>query len=367
MQIKTKKGEILRALGRVEKAVSGKSPLPILSGIKFSTSENGLTLTATDLELTMQTTAEVEVLRDGGIVLPARYVVELFKKMPDTDITITSDTGKASIIYGNAETSLNGYSESDFPELPAITDEKTFSIPGSLLKKGINRVSYASSKDLSRPIFCGTLFEIENGVLNLVATDTFRMAKQELPMESAENCTFVVPTKALNEVSKLIKDDIEIKISVGLRQAVFAVGNTTVISRLVEGRFPNYKQVIPEAYKARFTANTRDLYNAADRSVLLFGSDANPTTTISVNGKLLVAARTASGNILEEVPAEIEGLNGEEMVSVMNSRFLLECLKVANDVEKVTFGLTGPLSPCVVKPVGEDAYLSIIVPVKVNS
>lgn len=365
MEIKTKKTEIVKALKRVEKAVAINSHLPVLSGIKFTAIKGQLTLTATNLEITIRTVAKVEVIREGSIVLPAKYIVELFKRMPDTEICIDSKTtGSATIMYGKAETNLNGYPPNEFPGFPTINEAKTFSIAGSLLKKGIQRVAFASSENSPQPIFCGTLFDIENNMLTLVVTDTFRLAHQKLPLENAEKCTFVIPTKALNEIAKLIEDDIEIKISVSDRQAAFEIGNTIVISRLVEGRFPNYKQVIPHSFVARFTVRTRDLLEATDRTTLISSSEqSRPKMKMLINGKLQVLAENSTGKIKEEIPADIEGLDGEELMTIHDSKFLLECLK-ARDFDRMSFDLTGSLSPSMIRPIDDDSYFSIIVPKK---
>lgn len=363
MEIKTKKTEIVKALKRVEKAVAINSQLPILSGIKFTAAKGCLTLTATNLETTIRTEAKVEVIREGSIVLPAKYVVELFKRMPDTDISINANTMKsATIVYGKAETNFNGYSPSDFPEFPTINKAKAFSIAGSVLKKGIQRVAFASSENPAQQIFCGTLIEVENNTLTLVATDTFRLAYQKIPIENTEKHSFVIPTKALNEIARLIEDDIEIKISVSDRQAAFEIGNTTVISRLVEGRFPNYKQVIPHSFLARITVKTRDLLESTERTMLISSSEqSRPKMKMLINGKLQVVAENSTGKIKEEIPADIEGLDGGELVTIHDSKFLLECLK-ASDFERTSFSLTGPISPGIIRPIGDDSYFSIIVP-----
>lgn len=362
MEIKAEKSKINKALTQVQRAVGISTPIPILSGIKFTADQEGfLTLTATNLEMTISTVIKVESLQEGSIVLPARYVVDLFKKLPDTTISINADSGKATIIYEKSESSINGFPASDFPGITEIGVSKTFTLSGSLLKTAIRRVSYASSKDNARPVFCGTFFEIEKGILSLVTTDTFRLAIQKINLPGVEDCNFIIPTKALNELERLIEEDFEVKITVSTKQIIFEFGSITFISRLVEGRFPNYKQVVPEKFRTSFTCITKELLEAVDRSLLVSGMDTSPITKISLNGRLTVSAETTSGKILEEIPAEIKG---DELSTFLNSRFFLECLKSINDTETVSIGLSGEITPGLVRPLNDESYLSIIVPVK---
>lgn len=363
MKIRTEKNEIVKALKRVEKAVATDTNIPVLSGIKFIAAKGRLTLTATNLEIAIQTVAEVEVIREGSIVLPAKYIVELFKRMPDTEIYIDSETPeRATIFYGKSRTEFNGYSPNDFPGFPAINDAKTFSVAGSLLKKGIQRVAFASSENLSQQVFRGTLFEIQNNDLTLVATDTFRLAHQKMSVENANDCKFIVPTKVLNELARLIENEMEIKIAVSDKYATFEMGNTIVLSRLIEGKFPNYRQIVPQSFLARCTVKTQDFLEATDRTMIITPSThSRPTMKIQVNGKLQILAENSTGKINEEILAEIEGLDGEELTTTHDSKFLLECLK-ACDFERTTLGLTGTKSPCIIRPVGDDSYFSIIVP-----
>ena len=197
-----------------------------------------------------------------------------------------------------------------------------------------------------------------------MATDTLRLAQQKLNIENEGKYVFIVPTKALIEISRLIEDEIEIKVSVSERQASFKIGDTVVISRLLEGKFPNYKQVIPNSFLGGFTVKTSDILDATNRTMLISSSEQHtPKTRVFLNGKLQLLAESNAGKILEEIPADIEGLNGEELVTFLNSKFLMDCLKVS-DFEKLSFSFTGPLTPCMVKPDDDDSYFSIMVPLK---
>lgn len=362
MEINCEKSKFLKAINLVQKAVDNKGLIPIISGIKFDASiEKGLILTATDLEITIRAKADVEVVEEGSLVLPARYLVELFKRLPESMITIESNKfGGAVIRYGKSESVINGFSSNEFPEFPAIESVHSFKVNGDNLKTAIKKVVFACSTNESRPIFTGVFFEIED-TLNLVATDTHRLAYHGIPLSYLSGKkNFIVPSKTVNEVSKIVDGDHEVNVMIAENQVMFEFADgTTMVSRLLEGDFPNYRGIIPTEFQNTFSVKTQDFVESVDRAMLLT-TQGTSITKLFLNGKLTIEAKNETGKVHEELEADTEG---DDTTIVFNTKYLSEHLKAINN-EKVKMQLTGSLSPAMLTPVNDDSYFSIILPLR---
>ncbi|MHB8172161.1 MAG: DNA polymerase III subunit beta, partial [Thermincolia bacterium] len=349
----------------VQRAVSSKNTLPILSGILINTEGNCLKLTATDLEIGIECRIPVTVIEEGSVVLPSRFLGDIVRRLPDTKIEITTnrDNYSTSIKYGQSEFTIHGIAADDFPLLPDIQGQETFSIKADIFKNMVKQVVFATSANNNRPVFTGALLTVEKDDLIMVATDTHRLAfKRSFINGGVPQLNVIIPGKTLNEISRIITDDdTEIKMTITSNQILFEGEGICFISRLIEGQFPNYQQVIPQEYKTKVKINTKELMEATERAALLARDGSSVVKLEIKKDKLILSSNTPDiGRAYEEININLEG---EEIQIAFNSKYLLDALKVV-DIEEIQFKLNGPLSPGVVKPVENDNYIYLILPIR---
>lgn len=366
MKIQSDKSNLAYGVQMVQRAVSTKNTMPILEGILLEAQNNQITFKATNLELGIICSVSAQVLEPGSIVLPAKYFGELVKRLPDISIIIeTNANHSATITYGESTITISGYDSEEFPVLPEITNKQTINLPADLFKNMVKQVSIAISKDEARPIFNGILTEISNNGLKLVATDTHRLAYRSNTFKTKLQLKEIIPGKTLVEVSKLLDPNNPVSICFDQNQVLFQTTNVSIISRIIEGQFPDYTQVIPSSYSTNIRLETRAFLNSLERASLLVRDSAQDKANvikISTSGNYLIINSNAPdvGKIHEKIPAHIEG---EEIKISFNSRYLIDALKVIED-EEVYLQLTGSLSPGVIKPVSQDNYLYLILPIR---
>lgn len=366
MKITCTKDNLLYGVQVVQRAVSTKNPLPILSGILLKTENNKLKLSATDLELGIECKIPVNVIEEGSIILPAKYLSEIVRRLPDTKIDIETDekNNLTQIKYEQSEFSIHGFSADDFPLLPSIDRKVKYAVKQDVFKNLIKQVVIASSTDENRPVFTGCLMEIEDNKICLIATNTHRLAFGEISInrEETDFISVIVPGKTLSEISRIANSDKqEITFSIAENQIVFEIEDIIFISRLIEGQFPNYKQVIPQTHKTEVLVKARDLLEATERASLLAKDGSNVVKLQIQENTLIVTSNSPEiGRVHEEINIEIDG---EETQIAFNSKYLLDVLKVI-DSEKIYLEFSGSLSPCVIKPFAGDKYIYLILPVR---
>lgn len=365
MKILCSKENLLYGVNVVQRAVSSKNPLPILSGILFRTEENHLVLTATDLEIGIECRVPVTVVQPGSIVIPAKYITELVKKLPDAKIELATNNESlvANIKYGVSELEIKGLPAEEYPLLPEVDASSQIKIVGDIFKTMVKQVGFATSTDSNRPIFTGVLLETEENNLTMVATNTHRLtwSKRAVAHAGTEKVSIIVPVKTLNEVSKLVTDDEELVIFITDNQILFQVKDIRVISRLIDGQFPNYHQVIPTGYKTRIRIKTSDLADSSDRAALMAREGSNIIKLSVKNHVMEINSNSPDfGKIHEELPVLLEG---EETQIAFNSKYLLDVLKIIN-TDEIFMDLTGSLSPGIIRPADVDNYLCLILPLR---
>ncbi|MDA8234326.1 MAG: DNA polymerase III subunit beta [Clostridia bacterium] len=365
MKIVCSKDNLVNGVQIVQRAVSSKNTLPILSGILIKTEGDTLKLTATDLEIGIECRIPVTVIEEGSVVLPARYLGDIVRRLPDTKIEIITNQENFStaIKYGKSEFTIHGLAAEDFPLLPDIQGQQSFSIKADLFINMIKQVVFATSVNSNRPIFTGALLTVENDDLIMVATDTHRVAFcRSLTNGVNSQLNVIIPGKSLNEISRIMNnDDDEIKMTITDNQILFEGEGICLISRLIEGQFPNYQQVLPQGYKSKVKINTRELIEAAERAALL-ARDGSSVIKLEIKAdKLMISSNTPDiGRAYEEINVN---LVGEDIQIAFNSKYLLDALKVI-DTEEIYLELNGPLSPGVLKPVNNDNYIYLILPIR---
>ena len=366
MKLKVQQEDLYQGIQTANKAVSSKTTLPILSGLLIETQENQIKLVGTDLEIGIECFVEAEIISEGSIVLPAKYLTSIIRELPKEEIILTSEESNntAQIKCGSSQFNIHGSPTDEFPLLPEVESGVNFALSQKKLKEIINQIEFAVSDDESKPFLNGGLMIIEDKNIKVAATDTYRLAyrEDELEVEGLELDEIIIPRKTLSELNKLLSDgDDEVKISITENQALFNFSGISIVSRLIEGQFPNYKQVIPDQNNTTARVNKDRLFSATKRAALLAKQDSNIIKINLKSDKLIITANTPEvGQAYEEVPIDLEG---EETEIAFNAQYLIDCLKVISD-EEVNLELSGSLSPGVIKNTSEYKYTYVIMPVR---
>lgn len=370
MKIVCYKDKILKAINSVVKAVASKTTMPILEGILIQTNDNEIKLTTYDLEIGIEYIMECDVKEQGSTVVNAIMFSEIIRKLPDTEININVDENNLLVIECEGSLyKLATMNPEEFPELPKITVENSIQIEQNVLKNMIRKTIFAVSTEENRPIFTGCLFEVINNKLNVVAVDGFRLSwRSSFLNVQANDFSAVIPGKTLNEVNKIILDSFDpIKIGVSKNQALFEMDNCKIVTRVLDGEFLNYSNVIPKTWETRIRVNKTNLQNCFERISLISSSTTEKEKKYPVKvfidiGKITISCTNQTGDAKEEIYVSTEGKNVE---AGFNPKYFLDALKVIDDEEiYVDFGSN--ISPCVIRPVDEGEYTYMILPIRLK-
>lgn len=367
MKIFCSKDALLTGVNAVQRAVSGKNTLPVLQGILITAVQQSLQFAATDLEMGIRCEVSAQVTEEGIIVVPAKLFAEVVRKLPDTVISLEERDKSITIYYHQSEIVLNGYDPEEFPLLPDLMDPVEFSIPTIIFKNMIRQTVFSCAIEENRPVFTGTLLQIEGLNIRLVATDTHRLAYSIAEILNSEGLQFsgIIPAKTLTEINRLLHDDDELlTISFSNTQVVFQFGSIYLLSRLIDGQFPNYKQVIPQTCETKIILSVRSFLEAVERASLL-SHDKSGANIIRINVKandLRIDQTSELGKISEQIGIEMEG---KDVTIAFNAKFLIDALKII-DSDQIIFELSGPFSPGVMRPVDNPNYLYLVLPVRTS-
>ena len=362
MNIVCDKALLSSAIDGVSKAVTLRSSIPALEGILLKAEGFQLTLTGYDLEMGITTTIEANVRQAGEIVLSAKLLGDMVRRLPSGEVSIyTNESGNATIKGGVAEFDILAMSASDYPDLPTPGADHTLTIKAGMLRGMIEKTLYAVSQDDKKPAHTGELFAIEEDKLTVVALDGYRLAIVERPVQAEKHIRIIIPAKTLTEVNKLLGDDEDdVRISANRRFVVFNSGNYTILSRLIEGEFLNYANVIPNGCKTRVVLETRDFIDTIERASLIITERLkNPLRILfDASGKVTVRCQTNLGKVVDEFSAQVEG---DPVEIGFNNRYLLDALRNAR-CDKVVLELSGPLSPVKILPEEGEDFLFLVLP-----
>ena len=363
--------KLLQALQIVSRAVASKTTIPALTGIYFECTEKSLLLKSTDLEIAIEHIISADIEEAGSMVVPAKYLVEILRKIPSTEITLTKKTNENTlqINYGESHTTLNTFPVDQFSFLPDISQEKNIAINSDILSNFVKKISISFSHDVTRPVLNGALFELEDNIFRLVSSDTYRLSLIETILDGRleEGLTsIIIPSKALVELVRFIDKDKIINIIVDSKQIQFETDDIKVRVRLIEGKFPSYKNVIPTEYSTKIIANTKDFLLSIERATVISSDENfNKTCTIKVEIKdNIININSYSPSIGQLNDKLLVDKEGEDINISFNGSYLVDILKII-DTEKVVIELNGNLSPAIIKPFeGNTNYLSLILPVR---
>lgn len=357
------KQKILEGISIVQKAITGKSTMPILEGIYIKTNESKLTLIGSDMDVSIQTTVDAKIIKEGSIVIDAKMFGEIIRKLPNSTIQI--ETIENQLIRITCEKSIFDvvYMNSDeFPELPEINENLKISVNQNILRNMIKGTSFAIAQDETRPILQGILFEVKNKNLNLVALDGYRLAVRSEYLDTDIDIEVVIPGKTFNEVSKILEDvEDTVNITFTNNHILFNLDKTKIISRLLEGKFINYNTLLPQEHKLFVNVNRQELQNAIERASLM-AKDGN-TNLIKLDirqDNLIITSNSQLGKVREEIAIKLQG---DEVQIAFNSKYLLDVLKNIEE-DEVIMKMTSGISPCVIEEKDNENAKYLVLPVR---
>jgi DNA polymerase-3 subunit beta len=363
MKFKVEKDILLNGIQTVQNVITTKAALPILSNILLEVQQGSLRLTATDLDVGISCVIPVETLEIGAITIPAKRFSDIIKELPAESVdVITKKNNQVNIHTDTCEFKIMGLAREEFPKLPEFKDKEVIKFEQSALKQMLTLTSFAVSFDETRYILNGILFKINKSNLTLVATDGKRLAiiDRKLGRDFEKEVNIIIPIKTIHELNRNLKDEGEISLILGNNQVLFDLGSVVIISRLIEGEFPDYRQVIPPASNAKMKIDRAQFLLATRRASLLSTPDYQAVKLELFKNKLVVSKSTPDvGESREEVAVEYQG---KELAIGFNPNYLIDVLKNLTE-ESVEFELTDSEKPGVIRISG---YVYIVLPMRLS-
>ena len=366
MDFTCNKEDITSAIGNVSKAVSPKSNIAALEGIKLELKENKLILTGYDLEIGITTEIDCQSNDSGEVILNSRLFSESTRRMPSETISYSIDENlNVTIKGGSAEYQIPAMSAEEYPALPDIEMTDPVEISQPVLRSMINQTVYAVSTNDAKPIMTGELFDIANGELNVVAIDGFRLAVRTEKTDYADNKKFIVPSKALKEASGLMtdEDDKKCSIYVNTKHVLFDINGYRIFTRLLEGEFHNYRSSIPTEGSTNVSVKTGDMMQALERCALLLNDkNKSPVKCRFEKDNINIECRTGIGKLEDSINADI---NGSELLIGFNNKYILEALRAA-DTDKVNISMNGSNKAVKITPSQGEHFVFIVMPLQIR-
>ncbi len=372
MKIKIKKELLLENLNKVSKAISTKNLIPILSGIKFDLTKEGLILTASDNDITIQTfipadNKDMEIEKEGSIIIQGKYVLDIVRKLPDEFINIeVIDELKILIYAENSEFNLNGINQKEYPNV-ALENSKNFvKINTKLFKTIINQTAFATSTDESRPILTGINIKITGDILECSATDSYRLAKKQAKLNeiAGETYNIIIPGKNIVEFMKILNEgNEELEIHIFSNKVLFKQNNLLFQSRLVSGNYPNVNNLIPSDSFLKITANLSNLYDVIDRASILTSDKEKNIVTLETNKNLLIVRSSSAEIGRVEEKMNITKDNEEEIKISFSAKYMMDALR-SFEGDTVELAFEGEVKPIIIKDVEDPNLTQLVLPIR---
>lgn len=373
MKLTIKKDLLLDALNKVSKAISTKNLIPVLAGIKFELKKKKLTLTASDNDITIQTSIncnsddDFTVESEGSIIIQGKYVLDIVRKLPDKYINIeVIDELKILIYTENSEFNLNGISESEYPNIGLEESKKKVNIKAGVFKSIVNQTAFASSNEESKPVLTGINFNIVGDVLECNSTDSYRLARKVVKLDnvSEENYNIVIPSHNIIEFAKILGDDEEeVEIHIFSNKILFKAGNLKFESRLINGTYPNTSNLLPDDSFLIISTQLSDFYNVIDRVSILTSDKEKNTVTLETNGNMLILRSSSAeiGRVEEKMP--ITKNNSEDIKISFSAKYMMEALK-SFSTETVDIHFVGEIKPILIKSTEDETLTQLVLPIR---
>ena len=376
MKVSCLQENLSKGLGIVGRAVATRSTLPITQNVLISTEKSRLKLAATNLEIAISCWMGAKVSEEGAITVPARLFTDFVNSLPEDtiDMSLSSKTKTIELKCARFSGRINGVDADEFPPIPSIGDGVTTKLEAEALRAAIAQVVFAAATEETRPVLTGILCEFDGSSVTLAAADGFRLAvhKASLAQPVAERSEVIIPARALHELQRLLADQddpVEVTINPNKSQVLFRLKDVEIVSQLIQGTFPNYNQLIPERYTTRAEVGLAE-FNKAAKTAAIFAREGSAIVRLEISpsegkeaGKMVLAARAEEvGDNTGEIDAAVEG---EESKIAFNSKYLSDVLGVLH-TDRVALETTGPSSPGVLRPVGDENYIHVVMPMFVQ-
>lgn len=362
MKLQVTQENLNRALSSVARVANSRGTLPILANVLIKTSNNRLSLSATNLDIAITHYIGAKVSEEGSITVPARLMQDFVGSLPEGVIELDLQETKLHVTTDQYQSVVNGIVADDFPTMPAITNGQSWPIKGSLFKKALQQVVFAASNDETRPVLTGVLLQTIEGKLYMAATDSYRLAEKQLGANK-NDIHLLIPASAMQDLLRVISDDDQpVEITHDDQQVLFKVGDIGLVTRLVDGKYPDYRKLIPDKFETQATLKRADLTNVTKVSSL-FARESAGSVTIEIDenaGQLSI--RSVASQLGENTATAPAKAKGSGSITV-NSRFLLDGLGVLSG-DEVSFGFNGKLEPTLLSDPAAPDYQHVIMPLK---
>ncbi len=373
MKFTIKKDLLLDALSKVSKAISTKNLIPVLAGIKFELKKKKLTLTASDNDITIQTTIEsvnddeFKIDSEGSIIIQGKYILDIVRKLPDQYINVeVIDELKILIYTENSEFNLNGISESEYPNVGLEESKKKININAGVLKSIVNQTAFATSNEESKPVLTGINFNIVGDILECNSTDSYRLARKIVKLEKAseENYNIVIPSHNLIEFTKILGDDSEdVEVHIFNNKVLFKNGNLKFESRLINGTYPNTANLLPDDSYLVVSTNLNDFYSVIDRVSILTSDKEKNIVTLETEGNTLTLKSSSAEIGRVEEKMSISKNNNEDIKISFSAKYMMEALK-SFSTETVDLHFVGEVKPILIKSTEDETLTQLVLPIR---
>lgn len=370
MRLSLTQENLSRALGMVGRVVSSRSSLPVLSNVLISTDSKRLRIAATNLEVGINCWIGCKIEEEGAITIPARLFSEFVSSLPGGNIELATNDLSLQVKTPHYQSNINGISADEFPLIPEIKSKPALVLPTDQFREALGQVVIAASLDEARPVLSGVYLYIEDKHLIMVATDSYRLAERKikLPADTATSLSIIVPAKSMQELGRILAETSgNLSVYLGDNQIMFEADNIELTSRLIEGQFPNYRQIIPAASDTTIEIDTNE-FSRITKVANLFARENAGGVRLEIKADGRVNVISAASQIGENTSSADCETTGEDSEISLNARYLTEALSVIKS-PKVQFAIGGKLNPCVIKPLNDDKkinqdYLHIIMPLR---
>ncbi len=365
MNFKIKRIELLNALSKVSRAVSQKTPLPVLTGIHFELKNNQLTLTGSDSDITIQTKIEdnLEILQEGSVVLSSRYILEIIKKIDSEFVHIYIVDGTLTRIEGShSKFDLNGIPSFDYPRIDFNKTGIQFFIKSTDLKSIIEQTSFATSEKETRPVLTGVNFKAIDSKLECTATDSYRLARKTIIINSDISFNIIIPKKSLIEIARIIEKDDQLELFVSERKVLIKIDNYIFQTRLIDGAYPDTSRLIPDQFDKNLEIDTYSLLGSVDRASLLSSEQSNIIKLSLSEDQIVLSSFSQEIGSVEEVLTNCT-YEGEPLQISFSAKYLNDAIKSFNS-QQVKLSFIGQMKPFVVCDVENKDILQLILPVR---
>ena len=366
MKYRIEKSDFQSAIATAQKALPSRAASPLLEGILIEANVqlSQLRLVCTDSTLQIETIVPAEVELPGVALLPGKLLGEIVRRLPDGTVEVERPDESAAVVIrcGKSKTSIQTMDASEYPEMPPLPVKGKFTLPQNVLRSMISQTLFATSSDESRPILTGGYLEIKEGMLNVVGLDGYRLAIRSEPCFADGDMDAVVPSGALDAVKQILGDEGDVAVTLSHTGALFDVGHTKLTTVLLSGEYMKYRKIIPTEKLSTVQVNRAELMSAIDRASLMARENKNNLVRFAIGyDSITVSSNSEIGNVVDEVPIH---LTGGELEIAFNAKFMTDVLKVLG-ADELLMEFNTNVTPCVIRPVSGDAWLYLVLPVRI--